>query len=591
MFSLLNRGLSSACRLIYQTAVAYPIVSVAGVGTTALAAGLTWRYLLKDRGSPELSQLLVVLDAIGDRSRLIGGLCETRLRSRDRWGWGSLARPVALFFPEESERRLDRAVEQFRGQLSQYATSIESHQQVYSTQMKLRMEGGIVNQVPFLPAKKALIELHRGFSILRGERGLSWDQVEERYNHLAPLLDPTPLPDFRIFRRACRIIDDWSWLNRFEHKVGLFPVAALHHLLEVLPTGGKVAEEPRREWEELCEKISQARLAPSLFYRAMVMAICHSGKVKQDETAFRLGEVVTWLERSFQLPLLDQEDPSWQARVARDGVVSGDSKVSLGVFVAAVGGCRLYEMNEEGQLLIPWRNELALCRLVGCSSFTFRSVDSTGLSSRVVRTFAITSEEGKRWLKEEALIEALQGFVSKNSLPQTDLAQAVRVESNGKLIWITDSKTGAPFDPICVENFLIAISPNNSHRWMCESGVGATPVAVKLREELYSAFQSRPGQGPEAMTVKLWSHSERIVATIEGVKPEPRQVVEKLKIRAFPRWLGEKGLIATFTDSFLTQFDQEISVELSSSLPPSSINPTPLPTPPTPKRPRDSVFD
>lgn len=590
MFSLLNRGISSASRSIYQTATAYPIASVAGIGTTALAAGLAWHYLLKDRGSPELSQLLVALDANGDRNQLVGGLLENRLRSRDRWGWGSLARPMALFFPEESERRLERAIQEFRGQLSQYATSIESDQQIYSTQMKIRMEGGIVNQVSFLPAKKALVELHRGLSILRGERGLSWEAVEERYGHLAPLLNPTPLPDFRIFRRACQTVDDWSWLNRFEHKVGLFPIAALHALLETPRTQGEVAEQTRKEWRELCERISQARLAPSLFYRAMVMAICHSGKVKQDETAFRLGEVVTWLERSFQLSLLDQEDRSWQARVEREGVVSGDSKIPLGVLVASVGGCRLYEMNEEGQLLIPWRNELALCRLVGRSSFTFRSVDSTGLSSRVVRTFAITSEEGKRELKEEALIEALRRFVSENSLPQADLTQAVRVELGGRLIWITDSKTGVPFDPICVENFLIAVSPNNSHRWMCESGVGATQAAVKLREELYSSFQSRPGQGPEAMTVKLWSHAEQIVAAIEGVKPEARCVVEKLKIRAFPRWLSDKGLIATFTDSFLTQFDQDIRTELSSSLPSPSAPSTALPPPSTPTR-REGMFN
>lgn len=590
MLSSLGRGISSAGRSIYQTAIAYPITTFVGVGTTALAAGLTWRYLLKDLGSPELSQLLVVLDENGERHRLIGGLFENRLRSQARWGWGSLAWLAALCFPEESERRLERAVGQFREQLPQYAASMEGHQQTYSTQMKIRMAGGIVNQVPFLPAKKALVELHRGFSVLRGERGLSWEAVEERYGHLAPLLNPTPLPDFRIFRRACQTIDDWSWLNHFEHKVGLFPVAALHHLLEVLPVQGEVSDPMRKEWRELCQRISQARMAPSLFYRAMVMAICHSGKVAQDETAPRLGEIVTWLERSFSLPLLDQEDPSWQARVERDGVVSGDSKIPLGVLVASVGGCRLYEMNEEGQLLIPWRNELALCRLVGRSSFTFRSVDSTGLSSRVVRTFAITSEEGKREFKEEALIEALRRFVSENSLPQTDLAQAVRVELGGKLIWITDSRAGVSFDPICVENFLIAISPNNSHRWMCESGVGATQAAVERRKVISYWLDGNPAQCSEgpAIAAQLWGRAGQIANTISGVKPE--SVFNKLKTKAVTQWLSDKGLIATFTDSFLTQFDQEIRTELSSSLPSSSLPPITLPPPSTPTQ-RQGMFD
>lgn len=554
MLSSLGHAVSSAARSVCSLAMRYPITTAAGVGTIALGAGLTWRCLLKDKIAPELSQLLVTLDANGERGGLVCGLGELRLRSRVRWGWGTLARP--LLFLAWSERRLQAAIDQFKSQLPEYARSIQHHRENYSNQKKLWIKGATPDQALLLPAAKELSDLHRGFSILQRERQLSLMEVGERYAGLAPLLHPTEIPNFQIFRAACRTIDDWSWPTRFRQKMGTLPIAALHHLLETLPDEEKIDKLIRQEWRELCERIVQQGMSPRLFYRTMVMAIYHSDKVPSSETPIWLGRIVCWLEQSFRFPLVEQDDPLWQRQVEREGIVSGDHKFMLGAPVDELRGCRLYEIGEEReQLLIAWKNELALCRFIERSThFTLRSIDPTGLSARVARTFTLTSEEGRRLVNDSELVEMISWLVSEKRMPSCPFVEAIRIDQERRLIEMVEFSNAIRFDPLLIEAFLIKISPEKSHQWMQQSGAGSCKEAIEYRGAIHETSLSNLSM---RMEEELRSYVNQFLERYQDPKPTSDEFFDWLRPQVVNRWAGENGLIGRLTDFFLKPFDQE----------------------------------
>lgn len=518
------------------------------------------------------------------------------VQSRCRLGIGTLARPFAYFDPQYWDSWVSVGIARFGVTLPKYADSISSAQKEYTFQMKAWLAGGVPDQARLIKAREILYKFYGGFHLLVKGRQLGWQAVEQRYHALIPLLHlwetidlpredrsvallgvsvpQTDLPDFQLFKKAYQTIDEWSWIRRLQEKIGAFPITEFHLLIDNLRSQIKPSVDIQNCWEVFFEKVdvalNQGQLNPSILHRALVTALYYSGKVEKDEVATCWYELVLWFDSLFHPSVLHQEDFIWQTQLTKDGVVFESHVVTLGDFILEVDGCRLYETAEEAQILVAWKNPFSLSFLKRRSLFTEQLIDPTGVSCRVCRSFSLASPEGKDCLDEMLLISALQNFLSENSLPQSDLVQAGRVEVGGRLFWIKNDDGKVLFDPIAVENFLIRLSPNKSHDWMQRSGIGATEAAISRRGVIYQ-WLSGEGlghclEGP-VMVGQLVRHAQRIAESMGNIPLEA--VVNRLKAKVIHRWLSDKGLIATFTDSFLAQFDQEIKEEIL--LTPSSV--------------------
>lgn len=500
------------------------------------------------------------------RSRLCSGLGISTAEST------CSAFPTCSIFPissEEIERNLRRSVVLFKEELHRYASQLEGAEKSFSTEMEIWARGERPSAVLILPAQELLARFYEDFFPLLNECRLDWEEAKQRYFKLERVIGR--IPDFEVFKRALQTFDNWSTHLRYLEEIGHFHVAALHETLQNLPDKEEeISLGTRQRWEALCRQLSQKRWTPYFFHRLMVMSIANSGQVPLSQAGFALAHLTDWLDRSFQLPFLDQNDPNWQEDLKEGRVIPA---LFARVLVGEVGGCRIYEVGEaDEQLIVSWKNESALSRLIGASKLNFpiHSIEPNGLSGKVPRTFALLSSQGRRVVKDSSLIGAVQRMVLEKKMP-FDLSQSMRVNRNGEVVWMVDSTFKAPFNPFEVEAFLVMVSSEKSHRWMNESGAGRCDEAKLYRSKTVLSFHQ--DKLTPRMESELEGHVNRLIATFNEPRPGYQTVLDWLRERVKTRWLSDQGLIKRFTDAFLSQFDQEARDRFSASRSPSTSSP------------------
>lgn len=513
------------------------------------------------RGEPRsrvLPQLILILgEEVSSRNyydRLVAGSCRgDEFQSRACCSAVTFVRPFACCRRENESHRLEVAISSFKSNLVEYARSIETHGQNFSNQMQLWVGGGLADAESLLSAQYTLFHLREEFSSLLREGQLSWAVIKQRYADAEYLVGD--LSNFQVFQEAYTIYNDWDALIRFKNGVTPFPITALHELLEMFQAQEKeLSEEAQEAWKTFCQQIKSVNAA--FFHRAITTAIRYSRKVPLDQVAMTVGRVVNWLDRSFELPFLHLDDIRWQAQIQNVRARQGSLLFSKPI-ESELGDCHIYkESGAEADLIIPWKNALALCQLAASSRFNFglKSIEPTGLRGEIVQTFPIASNEGRRLLREETLVDAIRTAVSEEKMA-FDLSQALRVSVRGEVVWRFDLNRAVPFNPLVIEMFLVRLSPEKSHEWMRESGAGGCEEAKRYRENVLKIHQNK--FMPE-VEEKLEQRVVQLLATLNRPRSNHQAALSWLREKVKFRWLSDHGLIAKLTDSFLAQFDEAV---------------------------------
>lgn len=492
---------------------------------------------------------------------------------------------------------LPTALVRFAHSLEAFGEGLEGWTEQYDAGLKARMAGADKLPEEWHVARG---HLHRLTAALEPfiEEGIEWDELARRYQRFDPLfrlwervsytewsLGPSEeyenrfekLPDFALFERAVRRVDVWSRFFAFEMQIGdQIPFGALLSLFDDGPS--KSQEEEITTFVRLVNKTKG--FDSDALHRLFLPFVYHCGKFEPREVAVQIGRLYDRLAGSYGLEFPDEEDAAWQKKIEEESHTIGEEAHYLEEVVAEYCGCRLYRLEDGREVLVPWKNATALCRLLSSPEAKGQLRPTHTHFTALLEVVESRPVGGE--IDDTALIAQLRSLVNQNSMPMGDLRSALRMAPGCALVWAADLADRVPLDPLAVEEFLIDVNPERAHDWMRRSGIGAHKSATEHREQIALSMEGHAGvQGGDApdMIAACIAHASTLAGDLPGVSKV--EIGRLVKFYAVGAWQREQGLIRHFPQSYLKRFDEKVKEKLKSkSRPPVTPSPSPSRRPP-----------